>query len=279
MKKLFFVTIIIGIILSAACTSVFAEELTASSYTTAAGNTSGENYDDPFTRLIHSDRALDELPPDRVELTDEEKLKLAQDYIAQYGSRGCRVEANAEDYTVLCFKNLSNGMKLVFVEAKDWEYNDSVGLEPLGKYAYCHGGDRTVKLYKNGVYTEIFDAYTSGKINDAMIEEINTVMHFDRLTEPKKQPPTEPETTEETQPIETTVEVQETTEVTTAPETKPATRDSISTHDSVSTIGTANRDNGTIATGDGAVLGIVITLTLAALITAAFVIYKKKLVK
>ena len=114
---------------------VFAEECIASDNTTSTGKTLGENTDDPFTRLIHSDRALDELPSDRVELTDEEKVKLAQDYIAQYN----RSDA-PENFTVLCFKTLSNGMSLVFVEPKDWTYPDMVALSPLGKYAYRHGG-------------------------------------------------------------------------------------------------------------------------------------------
>lgn len=266
MRKLFVFTIIIGIILCGACTTAFASE--ASSYTTPL--TYGGNTEDPEPEFIYSDRALDELPPDRVELTDEEKLKMAQEYAAQYETSG-----DPAEYKVLCFKTLSNGMSLVFVESKDWIYNDVLAIEPIGKYVYRHGGGRSVKLYQNGVFTEIFDAYNNGMIDDAMVEEINDVMHFDRYAEPKEQTATEPETTGETQPVETTVEVQETTEVTSAPETKPATRDSISTHDSASTIGTANRDNGTIATGDGAALGTVFMITLAALITAGFAIYKR----
>lgn len=263
MKKLFAVTIILGIILFTACTPAFAEELSAGSYTTSKGTTLGENTDNLFTRLIRSDRALDELPPDRVELTDEEKLRLAQEYIAQY--KGAEDPENS--YTVLCFKTLSNGMSLIFVEPKHWEYFAIVALEPLGKYAYFHGGGRTVKLYQNGVYTEIFDAYNSGMIDDAIIEEINDVMHFDRLAEQ----------TSTTQPEETTKpdETNQPDKTKQPDETKPATRDS-ATPDSVYNSGSSV--NGAIATGENNIsLVIIIAVALATAAGIGFAAFRRKL--
>ena len=62
MKKFFAITLILAIIILAACIPTFAAE--APSYTTS--KTFSDNYSDVKSDIIYSDRALDELPPERV---------------------------------------------------------------------------------------------------------------------------------------------------------------------------------------------------------------------
>lgn len=258
MKKFISVTIILIILALSACIPAFADE--ASSYTTP--DTFGNNSSDGESDIIYSDRALDELPPDRIEISDEEKLKPAQDYIAQYGGSD-----DPENYTVLCFTTLSNGMKLVFVEPKDWIYNDLLAMEPIGKYLYRHGGGRSVKLYQDGVFTEFFDAYNSGMIDDEIVEEINDVMHFDRYAEQTET--TRPEPAEMTEPaanaesVVPPAEPETKLEEPTVPQKKQATRDS-ATVDSAYSSGSGV--SGAVSTGDN--MSLVIMIIAAALAAA-----------
>lgn len=250
MKKVLSVAIILAVLIFSACIPAFAED--TPSYTTPyTFDDSGEGVE---SDIIYSDRAVDELPPDTIELTDEEKLKLAQDYIAQYGRSD-----DPENYTVLCFKTLSNGMKLVFVEPNDWEYLTLLAMETIGKYRYCHGYGRSVKLYQNGVYTEFSDAYKSGMIDDAVLDEINDVMHFDRYAEQ----------TATTQPEEPTVEA------TTVPQTKSATDDGATLD---STYNSGSGENGAIATGDNVSFVIIFAVALAAAVGIGFAALRRKTV-
>ena len=258
MKKFISVTIILAILAFFACIPAIAYE--ASSYTTP--NTFGDNSSDGESDIIYSDRALDELPPDRIELSDEEKLNLAQDYIAQYGGSD-----DAENYTVLCFKTLSNGMNVVFVEPKDWVHNDSFAMVSLGKYLYGYSGDRSVKLYQNGVYTEFLDAYNSGMIDDAIVEELNDVMHFDRYAEQTET--TQPEPAEMTEPaanaesVVPTSEPETKAEAPTVPPKKQATGDSATVDSAYSS---ASGVSGAVSTGDN--ISLVIMIIAAALAAA-----------
>ena len=212
--------------------------------------------------IIYSDRELNELPPDRIELTDEEKLNLAQEYIAQCGGS----EA-PENYTVLCFKTLSNGMSVVYVQPNEGTYPTVLIMSTFGKYIYRHGGGRSVKLYQNGVYTEIYDAYINGLIDDAIIEELNEVMHFDRYAEQsataKPEETTQP-VEETTKPAETTTAAGTTAETTTAPKTTKPLAQGDSTIDSAYKGGSGSGANGTIATGDDTSLAIIIAAALSA---------------
>lgn len=274
MKKIFSVTIILEILIFSACVPAFAEEYIAGDYTTP--NTFGDYSSDVSSDIIYSDRALDELPPDRVELTDEEKLTLVQDYLAQLG-----LSDAPENYTVLCFKTLSNSMSLVFVEPKDWIYNDLLAMESIGKYLYRHGDGRSVKLYQNGVYTEFSDAYKSGMIDDAVLEEINDVMHFDRYAEQTVTTQPVEEATqpaeETTQPAEETTVAEETAESTTASETEPATLSPASkdTPDS-SVISSGSIDGKPVATGENSAFTIVIAIALTSILAGAFAAAKMR---
>ena len=183
MKKFFSITFILAILVFSACIPAFAEEYSASSYTSAKtfSNTDSQGKSD----IIYKERPFEDYPNETIELTDEEKLKIAKDYIAQFD----RNAGEPDQYTVLCFKNLSNGMKLVYVRDNTIkEYNCLCAIVPLGKYVYHHGDGRSVKLYQNGVFTEFNDAYESGMINDAILDEINEVMYFDRYAEPEPEP-------------------------------------------------------------------------------------------
>lgn len=246
MKKIILATIVSALLAFSACIPTFASDEPSSiapsdvpSYTTSStfGDISSDGDTGYFGErdIIYSDRTVGELPPDRIELTDEEKLKLAQEYIAQYRGYG-----DAEKCTVLCFKTLSNGLRVIYVEPEEWEYNLLLFMSTIGKYLYRYGDGKSVKLYQNGVYTEFSDAYESGMIDDAILEELNEVMHFDSYADQ----------TETTQPEETS----------TAPKTNTqgdATVDSVYTGDS----GT----NGAIATGDNDMsLAIIIAVSLAA---------------
>ena len=81
------------------------------------------------------------------------------------------------------YKTLSNGMMLIFVEPEGIGYADVMGAEIIGKYVYVStAAHKTVKLYKDGKFTEIGVAYKSGAIDDALLDEINEVMKFDTYT-------------------------------------------------------------------------------------------------
>lgn len=268
MKKIFSVTIILAILIFSACVPAFAEEYIAGDYTTP--NTFGDYSSDVSSDIIYSDRALDELPPDRVELTDEEKLTLVQDYLAQLG-----LSDAPENYTLLCFKTLSNSMSLVFVEPKDWIYNDLLAMESIGKYLYRHGDGRSVKLYQNGVYTEFSDAYKSGMIDDAVLEEINDYAEQTVTTQPVEEA-TQP-AEETTQPAEETTVAEETAESTTASETEPATLSPASkdTPDS-SVISSGSIDGKPVATGENSAFTIVIAIALTSILAGAFAAAKMR---
>ena len=171
MKKLFAFILISVILFSAVCVPAFAEEAAASSYVTT--NTFGDTSDSDALGYIPSDRALDELPLQTLPLTEAEKLQMAQAYAAQYNTSG-----DPASYAVQCFAKLTNGMSIVYVASDEWCYSDVLCREPIGDYIYVHGGDRSAKLYRDGGYTEFFDAYQNGTIGDDLLEEINDVMHF-----------------------------------------------------------------------------------------------------
>ena len=157
-----------AILIFSACIPAFAEEYSASSYTTAKtfSNTDSQVKSD----IIYTERPFVDFPNETIELTNEEKLKIANDYIAQYDSMWRNSDCEPDRYTVHCFKTLSNGMKLVYVKDNTIrEYNCLCAIVPLGKYVYHHGDGRSVKLYQNGVFTEFNDAYESGMINDAIL--------------------------------------------------------------------------------------------------------------
>ena len=218
MKKIFSAaiisTIISTIIISASCATAFASDyeagelVTPQTFSEAPDDGSGDSD-------INID--IDKLPDETVPLDDGVKLQMAREYAAQYGVKG-----DPEKFTVLCFKKLSNGMELVFVESDEWEYSEVLCTSRLGKYDYTHTGGRSVKLYKDGVYTDLYSAYIDGVIDDEIVEEINGAMHFE--LHKASEEPDEPDTTvfaEEPQPEDTPfITDEKTTESATAPQSE-----------------------------------------------------------
>ena len=160
-------------------------------------------------------------------------------------------------------------------------------MEPLGKYIYVHGGERTAKLYQDGVYTEFFDACRSGAIDDALLEGINDVMHFALKAEPAE--PSELATdapqniSQETVSAEETVPVEEPTsaEAVAAPEnetTAPqATPDSASPDSAGKTGGTPNEKKSSPKTGDNGMLFVGISLIAAGFLAGGCLCLKKRI--
>ena len=270
MKKFFSITFILAILVFSACIPAFAEEYSASSYTTAKtfSNTDSQGKSD----IIYTERPFGDYPNETIELTDEEKLIIANDYIAQFD----RNVGEPDQYTVLCFKVLSNGMKLVYVKDNTIkEYNCLCAIVPLGKYVYHHGDGRSVKLYQNGVFTEFDDAYESGMINDAILDEINEVMYFDRYAEPEPEPdpgkntpqPIQAATQASVQAVVTTAaEADTTVQATTVPATTEAALDRatpVSTPD-LASAGSNSGGSGTASKGDNPAPAIIIALAVAA---------------
>lgn len=274
MKKFFSITFILAILVFSACIPAFAEEYSASSYTTAKtfSNTDSQGKSD----IIYTERPFEDYPNETIELTDEEKLKIANDYIAQFD----RNVGEPDQYTVLCFKVLSNGMKLVYVKDNTIkEYNCLCAIVPLGKYVYHHGDGRSVKLYQNGVFTEFDDAYESGMINDAILDEINEVMYFDRYADPATQSIPQPDPGKNTpQPIQaatqtsvqavvtTAAEADTTVQATTVPAAAEAALDR-ATPDSTPDLASAGSNSGgsgTVSKGDNPAPAIFIALAVAA---------------
>lgn len=274
MKKFISITIILAILVFSACIPAYAEEYSASSYTTAKtfSNTDSQVKSD----IVYTERPFEDYPNETIELTDEEKLKIANDYIAQFD----RNVGEPDQYTVLCFKVLSNGMKLVYVKDNTIrEYNCLCAIVPLGKYVYHHGDGRSVKLYQNGVFTEFDDAYESGMINDAILDEINEVMYFDRYAEPATQSIPQPDPGKNTpQPIQaatqasvqavvtTAAEADTTVQATTVPTTAEAALDR-ATPDSTPDLASAGSNSGgsgTVSKGYNPAPAFFIALAVAA---------------
>ena len=270
MKKFFSITFILAILVFSACIPAFAEEYSASSYTPpkAFSNTDSQGKSD----IIYTERPFGDYPNETIELTDEEKLIIANDYIAQFD----RNVGEPDQYTVLCFKVLSNGMKLVYVKDNTIkEYNCLCAIVPLGKYVYHHGDGRSVKLYQNGVFTEFDDAYESGMINDAILDEINEVMYFDRYAEPEPEPdpgkntpqPIQAATQASVQAVVTTAaEADTTVQATTVPAAAEAALDR-ATPDSTPDLASAGSNSGgsgTVSKGDNPAPAIIIALAVAA---------------
>ena len=259
-----------AILVFSACIPAYAEEYSASSYTPpkAFSNTDSQGKSD----IIYTERPFGDYPNETIELTDEEKLIIANDYIAQFD----RNVGEPDQYTVLCFKVLSNGMKLVYVKDNTIkEYNCLCAIVPLGKYVYHHGDGRSVKLYQNGVFTEFDDAYESGMINDAILDEINEVMYFDRYAEPEPEPdpgkntpqPIQAATQASVQAVVTTAaEADTTVQATTVPAAAEAALDR-ATPDSTPDLASAGRNSGgsgTVSKGDNPAPAIFIALAVAA---------------
>ena len=218
--------------------------------------------DDSFMdRIIYTERDFDDYPNFSLPLDDAEKLKIARDFKAQYNTSG-----DPEDYTVLLFLNLSNGMKLVFVEEPEWCYDDVLYYSPMGDYVYTHG-ERQVRLYKDGVFTELSDAYKNGLIDDALLAEIDTVMHFDRIA-PKT---TEPE-------MSAPAGKPQPTEAVTKPTAaaKPATRDQATPESAKDSVAAVKNANDVIATGESGALWIALIVTLTAAVAGVYVYFKKR---
>ena len=259
-----------AILIFSACIPAFAEEYSASSYTTAKtfSNTDSQVKSD----IIYTESSFDDFPNETIELTDEEKLIIANDYIAQFD----RNVGEPDQYTVLCFKVLSNGMKLVYVKDNTIrEYNCLCAIVPLGKYVYHHGDGRSVKLYQNGVFTEFDDAYESGMINDAILDEINEVMSFDRYAEPEPEPnpgkntpqPIQAATQASVQAVVTTAaEADTTVQATTVPAAAEAALDR-ATPDSTPDLASAGSNSGgsgTVSKGYNPAPAFFIALAVAA---------------
>ena len=270
MKKFFSITFILAILVFSACIPAYAEEYSASSYTPpkAFSNTDSQGKSD----IIYTERPFGDYPNETIELTDEEKLIIANDYIAQFD----RNVGEPDQYTVLCFKVLSNGMKLVYVKDNTIkEYNCLCAIVPLGKYVYHHGDGRSVKLYQNGVFTEFDDAYESGMINDAILDEINEVMYFDRYAEPEPEPDPGKNTPQPIQAasqaaaqavVTTAAEADTTVQATTVPAAAEAALDRatpVSTPD-LASAGSNSGGSGTVSKGDNPAPAIFIALAVAA---------------
>lgn len=275
MKKFFSITIILAILIFSTCIPAFAEEYNVGSYTPP------NNYSDTDSQvkcdIIYTERPFVDFPNETIELTNEEKLKIANDYIAQYGGMWRDSDREPDQYTVRCFKTLSNGMKLVNVRDNTGDYNCLCYIMPLGKYVYLYGGGTRVNLYQNGVFTEFDDAYESGMINDAILDEINEVMYFDRYAEPTTQSEPQPDPGKITQPIQaatqaaaqavvtTAAEADTTVQTTTVPTTTEATLDRatpVSTPD-LASAGSNSGGSGTASKGDNPAPAIFIALAVA----------------
>lgn len=164
MKKLFAIVFAAAIILGAlAAFSASADEV--SDFQPFEGIT-----------VIETERDfVNGLPKDTLPLDDATRLKIAEDYKTVYD-----YNCDPADCEVYHYKTLSNGMMLIFVEPEGIGYADVMGAEIIGKYVYVStAAHKTVKLYKDGKFTEIGVAYKSGAIDDALLDEINEVMQFD----------------------------------------------------------------------------------------------------
>ncbi|SCX25141.1 hypothetical protein SAMN02910436_01973 [Ruminococcaceae bacterium P7] len=225
---------------------------------TATGKTKGTATGTPIEdRIIpNTERDFFELPNTTLPLDDESKLQIAQDFKAQYQTSG-----DPAEYTVMLFQNLSNGMKLVFVTKPDWCYTEEYRYSLMGEYVYSRGS-KEVLLYKDGTFTELFDAYHNGVIGDELLAELDTVMHFDRLA---------PETDDQK------IDARSTEPKLTEAAAKPATRNQTTPDNTKDSAGPINDlpVNGVIATGESGALWLAIVPVLLAAVAGIY-IYNRK---
>lgn len=270
MKRI--LTIMISLILCAfVCLSAMAAEAektgaspdsaigeTEGSPRTATGKTQGAATGTPIEdRIIpNTERDFFELPNTTLPLDDELKLQIAQDFKAQYHTSG-----DPEEYTVMLFQNLSNGMKLVFVTKPDRCYTEEYRYSLMGEYVYSHGS-KEVLLYKDGTFTDLLDAYHNGLIDNALLAELDTVMHFDRLA---------PETDDRIIDARSSDPKPTEAAANPSPRNQPTpdnTKDSVDPIDDVPV-------NGVIATGESGALWLVIVPVLLAAVAGIY-IYNRK---
>ena len=211
-------------------------------------------------RIIHNPERDSAYPKTTLPLDYDEKLQIAQDFKAQYDTSG-----DPAEYSVTLFQNLSNGMKLVLVTNPDWIYAAYYAYSPIGEYVYSHSAKR-VMLYKDGTFTDLLDAYHNGLIDNALLAELDTVMHFDRLA---------PETDDRI--IDARSSDPKPTEAAANPATKPSTRNQ-STPDNTKDSAAPINDlpvNGVIATGESGTLWLAIVPVLLAAVAGIY-IYNRK---
>ena len=207
-------------------------------------------------RIIHNPERDSAYPKTTLPLDYDEKLQIAQDFKAQYQTSG-----DPAEYTVMLFQNLSNGMKLVFVTKPDWCYTEEYRYSLMGEYVYSRGS-KEVLLYKDGTFTELFDAYHNGVIGDELLAELDTVMHFDRLA---------PETDDQK------IDARSTEPKPTEAAAKPATRNQTTPDNTKDSAGPINDlpVNGVIATGESGALWLAIVPVLLAAVAGIY-IYNRK---
>lgn len=217
-------------------------------------------------RIIHNPERDSAYPKTTLPLDYDEKLQIAQDFKAQYDTSG-----DPAEYSVTLFQNLSNGMKLVLVTNPDWIYAAYYAYSPIGEYVYSHSAKR-VMLYKDGTFTDLLDAYNNGLIDNALLAELDTVMHFDRLAPEPVTVATEPSVDAVAKPATTDTPAEAPA---TEPNTKPATKDQ-ATPDSPKD--SRIPDNGVVATGESGALWFAVLPVLIAAAAGVYV-YRRKMDK
>lgn len=252
------------------------------SFETAGENPEPISLSDSYSIQVQRDSRI-------IDLNDEAlEQQIKEDYSAFINN-----DVSADKLGVQYFGTLSDGSMLVHMTGP-FSYSTVLNYIVIGKYVYMTSSSgNDIKLYKNGTFTTIIDAYQNGDLSDELLDETAEILCFAKFVNPNGEPETEvttvPETTEAD--VETTVEstsastenttsssdVVETTSVTS--ETEPTEADTTVTETSnVSTADSAVRSTqdsgGSVQTGNGnAVFLCLLALAVSGMI---FCIVKNK---
>lgn len=168
------------------------------SFETAGENPEPISLSDSYSIQVQRDSRI-------IDLNDEAlEQQIKEDYSAFINN-----DVSADKLGVQYFGTLSDGSMLVHMTGP-FSYSTVLNYIVIGKYVYMTSSSgNDIKLYKNGTFTTIIDAYQNGDLSDELLDETAEILCFAKFVNPNGEPETEvttvPETTEAD--VETTVEV------------------------------------------------------------------------
>lgn len=177
-----------------------------------------------------------------IDLNDEAlEQKIKEDYSAFINN-----DVPADKLGVQYFGTLSDGSMLVHMTGP-FSYATVSNYIAIGKYVYITSSSgNDIKLYKNGTFTTIIDAYQNGDLSDELLDETAEILCFAKFVNPNEQ----------------------TNEQSTVEPTTQTSSQNVSTSDTA-----ANNANGSIPTGDSNAV-IILTVLILGVSSVVFCLAK-----
>ncbi len=122
--------------------------------------------------------------PEPLTLDDESKYVIKSDFTA-YLEESSGYRTNPENIYVAYYGTLSDGSMLVLPIDTESNYFDVLIYYVIGNYVYVlPNSGAEIYIYNDHKFSSILDAYTSGEISVALLDEIAATLNFDVYYQP-----------------------------------------------------------------------------------------------